>query len=188
MGQEGVPKCFYGQLTGRGTLPRTASRSCRLEDTLLAYRLPAYEGRLRVKERRHPKLYWIDSGVARAVKNQLAMPTVKERGVLLEGLILQIVRASRDYGVVDYDELFYWSTGAIEVDLLLIRGSSIIAIEIKATKRLRPEHFRGLQAIQELKGVGRKILVYEGERQFRDDSGIEVVPVGDFFKLLAKGL
>ena len=28
-----------------------------IEDTLLAFRLPAFEGRLRVKEKRHPKLY-----------------------------------------------------------------------------------------------------------------------------------
>jgi hypothetical protein len=159
-----------------------------LEDTLLAYRLPAYEGRLRVKERRHPKLYWIDSGVARAAKNQLAVPTAQERGNLLEGLIIQIVRASRDYGVLEYDALYYWSTGALEVDLLLTRDSSIIAIEIKATKRLRPEYFRGLQAIQELKGVHRRIIVYEGDRKFKDDSGIEVLPITDFLILLSRGL
>ena len=39
-----------------------------LEDTLLTVRLPAYEAKLRVRERRHPKLYWIDPGLVRAVK------------------------------------------------------------------------------------------------------------------------
>ena len=33
-----------------------------LEDTLLTFRLPAFEARLRVRERRHPKLYWVDAG------------------------------------------------------------------------------------------------------------------------------
>ena len=37
-----------------------------LEDTLVAYRIPGYEAKLRVKERKHPKLYWNDLGVLRA--------------------------------------------------------------------------------------------------------------------------
>ena len=41
-----------------------------LEDTLLAYRLPAFEAKLRVRERRHPKLYWVDPGLVRAVKKR----------------------------------------------------------------------------------------------------------------------
>jgi predicted AAA+ superfamily ATPase len=41
-----------------------------LEDTLPAFRVPAFEARLRVRERRHPKLYWIDPGLVRAVKKQ----------------------------------------------------------------------------------------------------------------------
>lgn len=33
------------------------------QDTLLATLLPAFEPRLRVRERRHPKLYWVDPGL-----------------------------------------------------------------------------------------------------------------------------
>ena len=57
-----------------------------LEDTLLVYRLPAYEARARVRERRLPKLYWVDTGVVRATKRQLgalgrrARPAVRELG------------------------------------------------------------------------------------------------------------
>ncbi|NDC37284.1 MAG: ATP-binding protein [Proteobacteria bacterium] len=159
-----------------------------LEDTLLAFRLRAFEGRLRVKEKRHPKLYWVDAGVARAAKNQLGAPTAEERGHLLEGVVIQAIRASRDYGLLKFDELYYWSTGSVEVDLLLSRGNSFTAIEVKATQRLRPEHLRGLNAIQELPGVKRRLLVYEGERRFIEDGGIEVVPIKDFIEMLSWGL
>jgi len=159
-----------------------------IEDTLLAFRLPAFEGRLRVKEKRHPKLYWIDPGVVRAAKNQLAVPAAEERGHLLEGLIVQTVRAARDYGLIRFDDLYYWSTGEVEVDLLLSRGDSYTAIEIKSTGRLRPEHLRGLNAIKDLRGVKRRILVYEGERQFVEDGGIEVIPVKEFLRMLSRGL
>ena len=49
--------------------------------------LPAYEARLRVKERRHPKLYWTDCGVVRAMKQQYHEPAPEERGALLEGWV-----------------------------------------------------------------------------------------------------
>ena len=54
-----------------------------LEDTLLAFRLPAFEARLRVRERRHPKLYWVDPGLVRAVKRQRGPVAPEERGALL---------------------------------------------------------------------------------------------------------
>ena len=47
-----------------------------LEDTLVAYRIPGYEAKLRVKERKHPKLYWNDLGVLRAVAPQVGGPRV----------------------------------------------------------------------------------------------------------------
>ena len=56
-----------------------------LKDTLLAFRLPAFEARLRVRERRHPKLYWADARLPRAMKRQLGPPTAEERGHLFEG-------------------------------------------------------------------------------------------------------
>lgn len=52
-------------------------------DTHLAWLLPAYEAWLRVKERRHPKLYWVDAGVARALRREFHPPTEAERGPLL---------------------------------------------------------------------------------------------------------
>ena len=39
-----------------------------LEDTLVVFRLPAFQPRLRARERRHPKLFWADPGLVRAVK------------------------------------------------------------------------------------------------------------------------
>ena len=51
-----------------------------LEDTLLTFRLPAFEARLRVRERKLPKLHWVDAGVVRAVKRQLGAVAAEERG------------------------------------------------------------------------------------------------------------
>ncbi len=84
--------------------------------------------------------------------------------------------------------MYYWSTDTTEVDLLLSRDNSFIAIEFKASRRLRPEHLKALRSIKELKGVTRRIVVYEGERTFIDDEGLELIPVGMFLDILARGL
>ncbi len=161
-----------------------------LEDTLLAFRLRAFEGKLRVKERRHPKLYWLDSGVARAAKKQLHPPSSEERGSLLEGLVAQLLRAHQALDSALYDEVYYWAVGkdSIEVDFLLQRGDKFTAIEVKARERLDPAAFAGLKSIADLRGVTRRILVYLGERGFRHEAGIEVIPFEQFLRELERGL
>lgn len=49
-----------------------------LEDTLLAFRPPALEARLRVRERRHPKLYWADPDL-RGLRAMAEPPRVRRR-------------------------------------------------------------------------------------------------------------
>ena len=157
-----------------------------LEDTLLARRLPAFEARLRVRERRHPKLYWIDPGLVRAVKRQLGPLAIEERGALLEGYILTVLQAyAHDRGL--FDEIFYWSppSRGLEVDFLLRRGNELLAIEVKASGNFSRSQLRGLKAIGELDGVVRRILVYTGPDVLRVADGIEVWPVNRFFDCLA---
>jgi len=68
-----------------------------LEETLLCFRLPAYEAKLRVRERKLPKWYWCDPGLVRAMKQSSGSLTPEERGPLFEGLVAQLLRAYKDY-------------------------------------------------------------------------------------------
>lgn len=159
-----------------------------LEDTLLAFRLPAYEGKLRVRERRHPKLYWIDPGIVRAVKKQLSPVAAEERGGLLEGFVANVLRAYGEYARL-FDEIWYWSpTDATrtEVDFLLRKGNRYVAIEVKSSTRYGSEAVRGLRAITSLPGV-RRLLVYGGASDLRTEDGIDVWPVKRFLDAVARG-
>ena len=92
-----------------------------LEETLLCFRLPGFEARLRVRERKLPKWYWCDSGVVRAMKRASGDVLPEERGALFEGLVAQTLRAYRDYRQ-SFDEFFYWSPAesrTTEVDFIL---------------------------------------------------------------------
>ncbi len=87
------------------------------------------------------------------------------------------------------DELYFWAVGktTLEVDFLLKRRESFIAIEAKASERLDSAAFAGLKAIAELPNIQRRILVYCGEHRYRHETGVEVMPFEDFLEELARG-
>ena len=192
-----IAALFHGQVLNGAGLARDAgvARSTVtgyleiLADTHLAWLLPAFEGRLRVKERKHPKLYWADAGVMRGVKRELHPPGDLERGALLEGWVAALLRAYGDPGCglgLRHDGLFYWAPaeGGTEVDFLIQRGSESIAIEVRAKETLSSRDFAGLKAIAELKGVRRRMIVFLGDRPFQTEDGIEALPVTDFLREL----
>ncbi|MBI2378800.1 MAG: ATP-binding protein [Deltaproteobacteria bacterium] len=157
-----------------------------LEDTLLTFKLPAFEARLRVRERRHPKLYWSDPGVPRAMKGQLGPPTAEERGHLFDGWIASLLRAYRDYQSL-FDDWFYWAPGrdsSLEVDFLLKKDQQLVAIEVKSSNRIEDRDLRGLRAVAELPGVRRRLVVSSGARAGITADGIELVPLEDFLALV----
>ena len=159
-----------------------------LEDTLLIFRLPAYEAKLRVRERKLPKLYWVDPGVVRGVKRQLGGVAAEERGPLLESWVLTTLRAHAETQEL-YDRVFYWAPHRTdsEVDLLLQRGRELLAIEVKATDRYHTGLLKGLRAIDELPRLVRRVLVYTGRRSFHSADGIEIWPARRFASMVAAG-
>ena len=156
-----------------------------LDDTLLAVQLPAFEARLRVRERRRPKLYWADPGLVRAVKRQLGPVAAEERGALLEGWVLGLLRAHNEHQRI-YDDIGYWAAAesAVEVDFVLTRDREHLAIEVKAAERYNTTMLRGLRAVAELPGLARRVLAYRGRRAFRTEDGIDVWPLDSLHQAL----
>lgn len=160
-----------------------------LEDTLIAIRLPGFTPRLRVRERAHPKLFWFDPGVVRAVRGARGAVGAEERGHLFEGFVLGLLRLHVTLGSLDGCELSYYapSASSAEVDFVVSRGDEHVAIEVKATAAPRDEHVRGLRAISELKGLRRRVLVHTGSRAERTADGIEMLGLSAFSRVLHEG-
>ncbi len=191
-----IAALFHGQVVNAAALARDAGVARTtvtgyleiLQDTYLVTFLPPYEAKLRVKERKHPKLFWTDPGIVRAMKRQLQEPAAEERGALLEGWVCGLLGARQSYTGL-YDDLAYWAPtqGGTEVDFLLRRGKSFTAIEVKTTANPGPPHFAGLRAIGDLAGMKRRILVHLGERPFNTPEGIEALPVMQFAEEVLSG-
>ena len=158
-----------------------------LEATLLCFRLPGYEAKLRVRERKLPKWYWCDPGIVRAMKHAKGDLIAEEKGALFEGMVAQLLRAYKDYRGI-CEEMYYWaSTGqpGTEVDFLLLRGSDLIAIEAKSGSTFNEGWCKGLRAVAKLKGLRRRIIVYPRGPILRTEDGIDVFPLQHFADLLS---
>ncbi len=159
-----------------------------LVDTLVAYRLPPCEVKLRVRERKLPKFYWVDPGIVRGVKRQLGSVGAEERGALMEGVVLTTLRAHAETSDL-YEDICYWAphhSRDMEVDFVLRRGNEILAIEVKATDRYHTQLLKGLRAVECLKNLAGRILVYAGSRSFRTSDGIEIWPFERFAREVAQ--
>lgn len=192
-----VAALFHGQVMNIAGVARDAATARTtvegylgiLEDTLLVMTVPAFEARLRVRERRHPKIYWVDPGLVRAAKRQLGTVVAEERGPLLEGWLLTVLRAHNGASDV-FEEISYWAPAQArqtEVDFLLRRGRDYLALEIKAQSRFSTPQLAGLRAIADLPRVARRVLVYLGDRRLKTEDGIEVWPLSSFLSAVADG-
>jgi predicted AAA+ superfamily ATPase len=188
---------FHGQVLNVASLARDAGAARTtvasyleiLQDTLLTFELPAFEAKLRVRERKHPKLFWTDPGLPRAMRGETGPPGAEERGHLFEGWIVALLRAYRDYRGL-FEDWAYWAPGkgsGFEVDLLLRRGKDFVALEIKSSKTVRDAELRGLRAIAELPRVRRRVVVFLGERPETTRDGIEILPLANFLSEVEGG-
>jgi len=147
-----------------------------LRDTLVGWFLPAYRPKAKVKEVAHPKFYFFDCGVVRALRHEtrheLQQPAL---GYLFETWFLNEVRFinhTKSLGA----ELFYWQAEhGTEVDLIMVRGKERIGFEIKATNVWKKDYNKGLTALFEAKVIDKAYGVYTGDRNLVMD-GVEVLP------------
>jgi predicted AAA+ superfamily ATPase len=94
-----------------------------IEDTLLGYLLYPLDSGIRVKERRHLKFYWVDSGLVRAIGEDWGNVSDLEKGTLFKGLILMILKSYQSYKD-SFDEISYWASADVEVDFVLQKSVS----------------------------------------------------------------
>lgn len=159
-----------------------------LEETLLCFRVPGFEAKLRVRERKLPKWYWCDPGIVRAMRGSRGAVVHEERGALFEGMVAQLLRAYRDYTGM-CDSITYWSaeSRSTEVDFILTTGQEHIAIEVKSGVNVTDKWFAGLRAVASLPGLKRRIIVYPTGPTLMTEDGIEVIPFAALAQALASG-
>lgn len=159
-----------------------------LVDTLLGNWLPAWMPRAKVKEVAHPKFYFFDCGVVRAVQKLLRdPPSSSERGILFETLVFNELNAHISYENIG-GELFYWrTTEGIEIDFIWKRGGNIVAIEVKSSSQWREEFNVGFRSLQSSSiKIKACYAIYLGQDILKKEWGF-VLPWKEFLKRLYAG-
>lgn len=105
---------------------------------------------------------------------------------MLETYVLHELRAWVQLSGVG-GQLAYWRTpSGSEVDFVWTRGSTRVAIEVKAAKRWRREDAATRSALRESKAVSRAFGVYTGHETLKQ-GGVLVLPIREFLARLAAG-
>ncbi len=148
-----------------------------LEDLLLAHRVPVFTKRAKRRMVSHPKFYFFDVGVYRAIrpKGPLDLPEEIE-GTALETLVFQELLAVNNLYRLGY-ELYYWRTSnGLEVDFVLYGEAGLIAIEVKRAAKVRSKEFRGLKAFARDYPMASLYMFYGGDTKMFIDN-ITLIPI-----------
>jgi len=151
-----------------------------LEDTLIGWHLSPWGRSLRKRIVRHPRFYFVDPGILRAILKRTAVPVGEndpEFGQLFEHLIINEVRALDSYLRRDLSLSFFRTEKGAEVDLIIeTPAGKTIAMEIKSARNPEARHMGGLRSFQALVPHAQCIIACRAERPYELDHGIKVLP------------
>jgi predicted AAA+ superfamily ATPase len=160
-----------------------------LVDTLMGHWVMPWKLKRSTRQVAHPKFFFFDTGVARALSGRLPYdPSPEETGPLFETFLLNEVRAYLDYSGLNYPFFFWSSPDGVEVDLLCETNRGFIAAEFKSSGSWDARFNRGMKRLAEEMGAGKVdcLGVYNGLNPLKFD-GVPVHPAADFLKALWSG-
>ncbi|MEI8301069.1 MAG: AAA family ATPase [Chlamydiota bacterium] len=155
-----------------------------LKDLLLGYTISVFKKRAKRATTAHPKFYYFDPGIYRALKQQGFVDSSTEaEGAALEGLIAEHLRYWIDFQK-EKSELFFWRTQAgLEVDFVVYGEKAFYAFEVKNNKVISSSDLRGLKEFKKDYPEASLAFIYRGKEKLQKD-GIPCIPAEDFLKNL----
>lgn len=146
-----------------------------LEDTLIGFRLPSYHTSIRKQQKKAPKFYLFDPGVARALAGRvdldLAVKTY-EYGRLFEGFIVNEINRCLAYKNKQYKLSYLRIKEELEIDLVIEQaGRPLCLIEIKAADRVDERHVKSLLTLSKDFENSKRFL-FSNDKDTKNLSGV----------------
>jgi predicted AAA+ superfamily ATPase len=124
-----------------------------LEDTLIGFRLQAYDRSIRRKQKKAPKFYMFDTGVSRALAERIdyeLAPKTFEYGQLFESFIINEIRRRLTYLDRQFTLSYLRASEDREIDLIIEQsGKARWIIEIKSTTNVDERHAQTLKIFKD---------------------------------------
>jgi predicted AAA+ superfamily ATPase len=155
-----------------------------LEQTFLVRTLAPYSVNVKKRLVKSPKVYLRDSGLLHGLLDIETMNSLmghpvygsSYEGYVIENILVNLPR---------WKPYFYRTAGGAELDLVLSRGTEIIAIEIKASSAPKPS--RGFWSSCEDIKATRKYVIGAVETAYPIKNGALVCGINEFIQVLARG-
>ena len=181
-----------GQVTNASSISRDAQVSRQtvqgyfeiLTDTLIGNWLEPWKLKRATKQVTHPKFYFFDTGVARALIGRLPYPpTPEELGPLFETFIHSELKAYMEYSGKHYPVYYWRNHNGVELDFFIETSKGFIALEIKSSDRWNSRFNLGFKHVRAEMPEAKCIGVYLGDRTAQYDFAT-VMPAMEFLKAL----
>jgi len=150
-----------------------------LEETLVGLFLEPYHRSVRKSQRKSPKFYLFDIGVARALSRNLTNSVVSQSygfGRLFEQFIVLELHKANSYLERDFRFSYFKTSDGAEIDIIIERpGRPLALVEIKSTDEIHPRHTASLVRLREEFGENEAFLICR-EKAPRVVDGVRVLP------------
>ena len=161
-----------------------------LVDTLIGFWLPAWRPKAKIKETVHPKFYFFDAGVVRALAGRLRAPLSEaETGSQLETVIVNEIRAYLSYAQLGGALSFWRTPHRTEIDLIYENprdSKGNVGFEIKSSARWKSEYASAMHDLIKQGTLAQGHGIYLGEHALKDGA-VQVHSVSEFLKKLWAG-
>lgn len=155
-----------------------------LEDTLVGFMLLPYARATRKRLIKHPKFYFFDTGIHRAMTKRISLPLERKTsdyGRAFEHFMITEVIRLAGYQEMDYQFSFYHSAQHVEVDLIVeTPRRKTYAVEIKATENPDSTALRPLHSFREVCPKAELYCASLAPRR-RVVGGVSVLPWRELF-------
>jgi predicted AAA+ superfamily ATPase len=123
-----------------------------LRDTHIGVILNAHDNSLRKRQKKNPKFYYFDTGVARTLAKRINLqlkPKSYEYGDLFEQFIVLEAHRLNSYYSLDFQFSYLQTNNDLEIDLIIERpGLPTAFVEIKSTSQVLPEDLKSLTSVK----------------------------------------
>ncbi len=156
-----------------------------LNEMLLCSQIEVFTHRAKRELSHHPKFYFFDAGVFRALRPYSIGDSPSELdGLTLEGLVAQHLLAWRDYTIEKHTIHFWRTRSGVEVDFIILGPLGFWAIEVKNSSHVNSQDLASLCTFQEDYPEVKMILVYRGKERLIKKN-VLCLPCEEFLKEIA---
>lgn len=156
-----------------------------LENYFLIHKLLPYHANIGKRLIKRPKLYFRDTGLLHYllhISSKEDLRVSPYRGFSFEGFVIEsLIQQVLIHEDVQCRFYYYRTAQGDEIDLLMHRGDTLIAYEMKTSTSVDMHEIKGfIRCLDQLK-IKRGIIVYFGKEDYKVNSRIEVKSVYNLF-------